>query len=382
MLFQKNFCGERLAALLSALVLILIFALTLWQLWRVPEQDAWVARAYKIDASLNGVMAGISEIESAQRGFLIAEEEKFLDQYKSAEMLVQRELRNLDRDIPDENQRARLKLLQGAIVDRLQQVNVVQSTTRTRGFPDARLLVSSGKGKLLQDRIWKITSSMLEEEQQILKARLQSAREARELAVFSLLSSGLLASAALLCLLRRVSRLQDKLHQMAMTDHLTGVFNRRAFIVLGDHHLKMARRQNSSCALIFADMDGLKAINDNLGHDLGSEAIAKFAEVLAGSCRKSDLLARYGGDEFVILASLSTHADASTILLHIERALQTFNESKERPYQLRASLGLSIVAADDERNIHEVLDAADRAMYDVKKKRKAASLVHCAAALR
>src|SRR5579885_3216035 len=104
------------------------------------------------------------------------------------------------------------------------------------------------------------------------------------------------AGAVKQCLLER------ELRSLALTDDLTGLYNRRAFLTLASQQMKLSRRKGKSLLLFFADVDGLKRINDEFGHQAGDLAIARTAEALERSFRKSDIVARIGGDEFVALA--------------------------------------------------------------------------------
>ena len=96
--------------------------------------------------------------------------------------------------------------------------------------------------------------------------------------------------------------LQSELSSLALTDELTGLYNRRGFICLSEVQLKLARRSGCDMVLFFIDVDGLKQINDSFGHSEGDNALIRTAEVLRMTFRESDVLARIGGDEFGALA--------------------------------------------------------------------------------
>ena len=95
-------------------------------------------------------------------------------------------------------------------------------------------------------------------------------------------------------------RAEAEVRQLSMTDELTGVYNRRGFFLLANQQLKIAKRTQMSCCLLFADLDGLKKINDSLGHEIGDRILAEAAYILKQTFRDSDIVARLGGDEFVI----------------------------------------------------------------------------------
>lgn len=177
----------------------------------------------------------------------------------------------------------------------------------------------------------------------------------------------------------RRERAETALREMALTDDLTGLYNRRGFFTLAEHHLKVARRAKRTPVIVYADMDGLKRINDTYGHQEGSQAIANLASVLRQTFRDSDIIARLGGDEFAILAADASGADASdgldTIRERLCENLQRYNEQAAHAYTLSASLGLT--RADTRLSVEELIAQADEAMYQEKRllKHNASQLV-------
>jgi diguanylate cyclase (GGDEF)-like protein/PAS domain S-box-containing protein len=159
------------------------------------------------------------------------------------------------------------------------------------------------------------------------------------------------------------------LRGLSLTDELTGLYNRRGFQTLGDQHLKSARRTGQPLVLIFADMDGLKEINDTLGHDDGDVALRRVAEVFRASVRESDVVARMGGDEFAVLASDVQGDGGRTITNRLEEKLTEYNTSGSLGYTLSVSFGVVYLPADRVMTIDEALVQADEAMYADKKKK-------------
>src|SRR5262249_2502820 len=94
----------------------------------------------------------------------------------------------------------------------------------------------------------------------------------------------------------------EQLRALSLRDELTGLHNRRGFVEAAEQQLKAALRAGESCAVFFADLNGMKVINDQLGHDMGDSALCAAAEVLSAVFRASDVIARLGGDEFAVFA--------------------------------------------------------------------------------
>ncbi len=170
------------------------------------------------------------------------------------------------------------------------------------------------------------------------------------------------------------NELQLSLRSLSLEDDLTGLYNRRGFVALAGQQLKMARRNDVRLLVMFADLDGLKAINDAHGHVTGSEAIVEAAGVLRQTFRDSDILARFGGDEFVIMLP-DTGAEAFDVpAQRLRRNLEAWNGRKARPYRLSMSLGAAAYDPEKPLTLYQLIERADKAMYRDKRRRSQARL--------
>jgi diguanylate cyclase (GGDEF)-like protein len=169
------------------------------------------------------------------------------------------------------------------------------------------------------------------------------------------------------------SRMIDKLRSLALTDDLTQLYNRRGFETLADQHLRLARRNRQDFAIFFADIDELKAVNDRLGHAAGDRAIQQTAEILRANFRESDIIARMGGDEFVVLAIDCTEEGAAALATRIQESLVTPPGDEGEDFELALSVGTKCFESSNDSPIAELLDRADAALYQMKRERKAGS---------
>jgi diguanylate cyclase (GGDEF)-like protein/PAS domain S-box-containing protein len=165
---------------------------------------------------------------------------------------------------------------------------------------------------------------------------------------------------------------EEKLRELSISDELTGLANRRGFMLLAQQQLKAADRSGKTVILLFADLDRLKWINDNLGHAEGDMAIQDAAAVLRNSFRGSDIVARLGGDEFVALSPDGSEGSESLIMDRLQKHLQTHNLEVQRPYQLSISFGITAYNPAEPCTLEELLERGDRLMYEEKQKRKMA----------
>ena len=157
-------------------------------------------------------------------------------------------------------------------------------------------------------------------------------------------------------------------HRLATTDELTGLSNRRGFHLLAEQALREVRRRGGSCALAYLDVDGLKAVNDVLGHDVGDALIVDVAHVLRGWLRQSDIVGRVGGDEFGVLIT-EGHDDVACLKDRLAQAFSAFNAANGRPYRLSVSIGVVQWSVTDAGGVDELLTHADELMYAHKKAR-------------
>lgn len=160
-----------------------------------------------------------------------------------------------------------------------------------------------------------------------------------------------------------------EIQQLSITDELTCLHNRRGFYLLANPMLAHARRQGQSSTLLFLDVDGLKKVNDKLGHDVGDAMISEFAALLRNELRQADLLARMGGDEFCVLA-MEPHADGETLTARLQSAMAEHNERQGRPYVLAASIGHLLIQPDEPGELDTWIARADSAMYADKRARR------------
>jgi diguanylate cyclase (GGDEF)-like protein len=161
--------------------------------------------------------------------------------------------------------------------------------------------------------------------------------------------------------------MEEALLALSLIDELTGLYNRRGFVILSQHQLKTANRARRRMLLLFADFDDLKAINDAFGHPEGDRALIEVADVLRETFRESDIIARIGGDEFVVLAMETSRTSAQIIAARLQENLEAHNARTDRLYKL--SLGVGITHYDPEHpcSINDLVAQADRAMYEHKR---------------
>jgi diguanylate cyclase (GGDEF)-like protein len=168
-----------------------------------------------------------------------------------------------------------------------------------------------------------------------------------------------------LCAIKQ-SILDRELRSLALTDHLTRLYNRRAFYALATQQLRVMRRKGQGLLLFFADVDHLKNINDRYGHREGDLALVRTADALERTFRNSDILARLSGDEFAVLALEASSQGEDAILRRLEKQLQKATAMEIR-YKLTLSVGMARFDPKHDLTLGDLLAKADQTMYEEKR---------------
>jgi diguanylate cyclase (GGDEF)-like protein len=171
-----------------------------------------------------------------------------------------------------------------------------------------------------------------------------------------------------LSLLNSIERHRTRvmLQQLTFNDDLTGLLNRRGFLSLAQQQMKIAQRENWELVLLFADLDGLKKINDTFGHPEGDQALRAVAKILTETFRNSDLIARLGGDEFIVLAINAPAPGVRAITARLRENLARYN-AQNRYYQLSLSHGVVQFDPRRESSLENVILRADKVLYENKR---------------
>ncbi|HEV7860827.1 MAG TPA: diguanylate cyclase [Pyrinomonadaceae bacterium] len=165
-------------------------------------------------------------------------------------------------------------------------------------------------------------------------------------------------------------RAEETLKSLSLVDELTGLYNRRGFLAFAEHYYNQARRAHKRLMVFYADLDGMKQINDTYGHKEGDSALARTAHILRATFRDSDVIARIGGDEFTILATGASGDDAENICARLQENIRQFNLQDGHRFNLSLSIGVAYFSSNCAFSIEELMTQADDAMYRNKRRKK------------
>ncbi len=163
---------------------------------------------------------------------------------------------------------------------------------------------------------------------------------------------------------------EDALRRMSLSDPLTGLYNRRGFLLLAQQLLNVASRQSGHTLLLYFDLNRFKQINDTHGHAVGDQALVEVADIMRETFRESDVIARLGGDEFVVLAVNSLDPSGDVLLARLDYHLNGRNTIPERAYRLSIGRGVAVYDPQRPQSIEELLQSADEVLMASKAERR------------
>ena len=164
-------------------------------------------------------------------------------------------------------------------------------------------------------------------------------------------------------------RAQEELRTLTLVDEITGLYTRRGFLALVEQKFKIAGRLNRGVLLLLGDLDGLRGINDTLGYEEGDRALIEAANILKETFRESDIIARIGGDEFILLGIEDSHTEAEILSSRLQKGIEIYNAKRKGSYKLSISMGVARWDPESPCSIDDLLTLAERSVYEQKQKK-------------
>jgi diguanylate cyclase (GGDEF)-like protein len=169
--------------------------------------------------------------------------------------------------------------------------------------------------------------------------------------------------------------MESQIHSLTLRDGLTGLYNLRGLTLLGEQALQLARRAGMPFSVLYIDIDNLKHINDTQGHAAGSQLLRETSEFLIATFRETDIVARVGGDEFVVTGQFSEEM-LRVAVRRLGELCSRRNCEPGRVYDISFSIGQVTTHGDEQESLEQLMARADRAMYETKHLKKAPTASH------
>jgi diguanylate cyclase (GGDEF)-like protein len=404
-------------------LIVLVIATSALLISRRQTTEALVAErnAVAVRDTLDHILVDLTDAETGSRGYLLTGQDSFLEPYTEGSDALIHDMHALNGLIGDDPvataQVAKLQVLANQRLSLLQTTQLLAPVTDLTNH--AQLISQMSRGRVVMEEIRDIVSREQSEAADLLAQRQRSLDASRHFSflvgivgmplgmlaslIVVALSTGRLVSrirrteqlAGMLeegmplgdastsddelgrlerVLVRsgtRVVELQSELRRMATADPLTRLINRRGFLPTAEHQLEVAKRSHQPLALMFLDLDGLKQVNDTLGHSSGDGMIAEAAFVMRDTFRASDLIARMGGDEFCVLFAAESEAAATAAIVRLQAGVDATNAQEGRPFTLAFSAGIAMFDPEEPRTLDQLMAVADQQMYAAKRAKTA-----------
>jgi diguanylate cyclase (GGDEF)-like protein len=415
---------SKFLAVLIVPVVVLLASTTLLVLSRHRTNGTLAAEreTYEIRDSVQAIQNDLVDAETGMRGYLLTGDDTFLEPYETGAGRLGSDLDALGAlTDPDGTRIGRIERLRSLAYERIHLLSGLRVFAPVTERTDrAQLTDLLEQGRVAMDDVHALLGEMQARADQLLHDRRAALDSMRRLS-FAIAVAGtpiaLLVSFVMLLLLARgfgrrvaameanadrlqnglppipstdrddelghleraltesgtrVIELQGELQRQATLDPLTRLPNRRGFVPMAEHRLEVAKRSHQPLALMFVDVDGLKQVNDTLGHATGDWLIAETAYVLRTTFRASDLIARMGGDEFCILFAAETDHAVEGAARRLQAAMDRSNGDPGRPFRLSMSAGVSRFDPEDGASLDRLMAEADERMYVKKRERRTA----------
>lgn len=364
-----------LASLVLTLTLVAVIVWMSYAAWlKNTTNSEQLARANEIVDVIHQLREHMLEVESGERGYIITGNENFLEHYQHGLGKVELQRTELMRlfyaETSEQGGMAELNRRLDAKVA-LSKANVL---VRTQSFSEAQARVVSGAGKREMDAL----ESILEELSTAQNDR-KMALHYQRIAVFDEMRNNIALAAvvsvvvliylhlSLMRMMKLMHESEQSLQHIASHDVLTGLPNRRLMIEHIDQAMQRCKRNKKSMALLFLDLNGFKPVNDQYGHKAGDEVLKQVAQRLSEAMRASDRVARFGGDEFVVLVEdIQEKEDVCGIVAKVDEAIfRAFTLVEGVHVSISTSIGVAIYPRDAD-DMESLLRIADTAMYAAK----------------
>jgi diguanylate cyclase (GGDEF)-like protein len=170
-------------------------------------------------------------------------------------------------------------------------------------------------------------------------------------------------------LLEGIQEHKSELQTLSLTDELTGLYNRRGLTTLLEQEIRRANRLKKSFSVLYLDLDNLKYINDEFGHEVGDQALMEISDICREIFRESDIIARIGGDEFVIVP-IDIDGAAGEMIRRLKEVFREREKTSHRPYTISVSMGTAHYNPHSPSTVETLISEADKAMYEMKRAKR------------
>lgn len=372
--------------LIAAYALVLLIMLVLGGFWirflSVSDSDlAEVRESRDVLQVLNEMKVDVLSAAAAQRGYLVTGRDVLRLRHEQESQSVQEASKRfvaMRTSYPA--QMERISQINAMALDWFEKGRHLMEVRDNIGLGAAQVILVNSIGVASGDALLELIELAQKDEESLLASRRAALNSSRDritqMAMFSSLAIALLLAVLGLVIRKELVARTERIKQLddlAHHDVLTGLANRRLFSNYAESMLALAERKQTQLAVLMLDLDGFKAVNDRFGHDIGDLILQEVALRLQNSLRASDLVARFGGDEFAILLpgvtnSVDTQSIAEKLIVALEEPY-TIGEVPQQQRLLSACIGIAFFPEHGQA-LDALMSHADAAMYVAKQNGK------------
>jgi diguanylate cyclase (GGDEF)-like protein len=364
----------RRSILISIALLVAIGAMFSFIAGRTVADEREREREAAIVVHLHGLLEGLQDAETARRGYLLTGSESYLKPYLRSRPHIARHLRELESLTGTDAHLMRAVRRLGPLSEQMLASVRRSVELRRQGYDERALTVMQNDGGELMEKIRQgiveTLASAAQAEEHVARTWYWRLRHAGvSLGLAMLLMSGLLARAYIVYRrsLVALAAHSNRLSHEARHDALTGLPNRRKLLAGLASAAPRSQDDELQLGVLYMDIDGFKAVNDTMGHEAGDRLLCSIAQRFASTVRPSDVLARVGGDEFVLL--VPEVREASKLAELAQRLIRELQGISQQEYEGKIGVSIGIATFPDPvRELEELLSAADLAMYEAKRR--------------
>jgi diguanylate cyclase (GGDEF)-like protein len=364
---------------LSLTIILLLIAYTIY-LFKLGEKNRDLSKiTYNSIYQIQGLHLKVKELEVLKLEYVLTKDKETKESYFNKLSEIQTELIRISKSEiykDDFEQIENFKMLESILHSKLNcKVDCIGLNTNTESIKKNYEIIYETEKDLINSMKILIEKVVQKEKNQL--DQIQEFEQTTQSKIIIFIKVGGVFSVILFLILIFVINRdinlknirEEELQQLSFSDEMTGLYNRRGFIKMGGKRFEEAVQFNRKLYLFFIDMDGLKKINDSLGHEYGDKAIISLSNLLKQSFRLTDVIARMGGDEFAVIM-VDDHVTPETIHKRLLKKINDFNETKRNEFHLSFSLGVERFDPTNPISIEEMLKIADKKMYKQKRNEK------------
>ncbi len=360
---------------LSLFVLVIVSTISYRNLVRIQSDFSWVAQTRKNLLELSHFMSNLKDAEIGQREYILTGQESYLEPFHNFEKVIKHYFSCLHTIAANNDiQQKKMEVLEELVNKKLAELQELITLQKGKGAESAKNAILSSNGKKIMDDIQILLLGMDKDEMAILTqhserialmVKMNNVIRVTGVVIILLITMLIISHARYL--FTGYKKMEEENLEMATTDGLTGLINRRRFFDILEREILQSKIRGHSLTVIMLDIDHFKSINDTYGHLCGDEILKQISRIIRENVYPLDVVARYGGDELIILMPRTSPYEALKVSDRLRRIIDQYPwKVSDKQISVTVSMGLSNINSDNLQVTSDFFEQADKALYTAK----------------